>query len=237
MLHTSITDFGRQHFYDHVQTALRFDVIAGDCREVEGSGHDAAAVATGPVDDGRASDLPCSVHFDGGNLRHGRDRLSARRPGVAVAVGGHRAVLRAGDATQRRPRRGQPHGHLGRRSSAADTGGPDVGGSTRVRVFEVPALVGRPDPACWAQQPDHSCRAALSSARSAPRRPRRTRARSTTHRGPTSCRACVVHPGCAIALPSLSRLLWRRSRSTAAGIAPPAPSRSGPALRTARCSG
>jgi ABC-2 type transport system ATP-binding protein len=36
VLHTSITDFGRQYSYDHVQTALRFDVIAGDSREVEG---------------------------------------------------------------------------------------------------------------------------------------------------------------------------------------------------------
>ncbi len=31
--------------------------------------------------------------------------------------------------------------------------GTDVEGSTRVRAFEVPAFVGRPDPACWAQQP------------------------------------------------------------------------------------
>jgi ABC-type polysaccharide/polyol phosphate transport system ATPase subunit len=36
VLHTEITDFGRQHFYDHVQTALRFDVIAGDSNEVNG---------------------------------------------------------------------------------------------------------------------------------------------------------------------------------------------------------
>lgn len=36
VLHTSITDFGRQHSYDHVQTALRFDVIAGDSSEVNG---------------------------------------------------------------------------------------------------------------------------------------------------------------------------------------------------------
>ncbi len=36
VLHTSITDFGRQHSYDHIQTALRFDVIAGDSNEVNG---------------------------------------------------------------------------------------------------------------------------------------------------------------------------------------------------------
>ena len=36
VLHTEITDFGRQHIYDHIQTALRFDVIAGDSQEVNG---------------------------------------------------------------------------------------------------------------------------------------------------------------------------------------------------------
>jgi ABC-2 type transport system ATP-binding protein len=36
VLHTEITDFGRQHSYDHVHTALRFDVIAGDSHEVNG---------------------------------------------------------------------------------------------------------------------------------------------------------------------------------------------------------
>ena len=35
-LNTEISDHGRQHVYDHVQTALRFDVIAGDSNEVNG---------------------------------------------------------------------------------------------------------------------------------------------------------------------------------------------------------
>jgi len=36
VLHTEVTDFGRQHNYDHIQNALRFDVIAGDSNEVNG---------------------------------------------------------------------------------------------------------------------------------------------------------------------------------------------------------
>jgi ABC-2 type transport system ATP-binding protein len=36
VLHTEVTDFGRQHVYDHVQTALSFDVTAGDSHEVNG---------------------------------------------------------------------------------------------------------------------------------------------------------------------------------------------------------
>jgi hypothetical protein len=35
-LNTEISDHGRQHVYDHIQTALRFDVIAGDTRETDG---------------------------------------------------------------------------------------------------------------------------------------------------------------------------------------------------------
>jgi ABC-2 type transport system ATP-binding protein len=35
-LNTEISDHGRQHVYDHIQTALRFDVIAGDSRETDG---------------------------------------------------------------------------------------------------------------------------------------------------------------------------------------------------------
>jgi hypothetical protein len=36
VLHTEITGFGRQHVFDHIQNATRFDVIAGTSTEVEG---------------------------------------------------------------------------------------------------------------------------------------------------------------------------------------------------------
>ncbi len=35
-IHTAVTGYGRQHVYDHIQTALRFDVVGGDTQEVDG---------------------------------------------------------------------------------------------------------------------------------------------------------------------------------------------------------
>lgn len=36
VVHTEITGFGRQHVFDHVQNALRFDVLAGSSKESQG---------------------------------------------------------------------------------------------------------------------------------------------------------------------------------------------------------
>ena len=43
-LHTSVTDFNRQHEYDIVHLALRFDVMSGRPYESSGTGHVAAGV-------------------------------------------------------------------------------------------------------------------------------------------------------------------------------------------------
>ena len=36
VVHTEITGFGRQHVFDHIQNAVRFDVVTGVPDEVDG---------------------------------------------------------------------------------------------------------------------------------------------------------------------------------------------------------